>query len=96
MVAERGNHFETYAVGLLRSGGDWSSSSAIQLSPSQIRTCGFVRGAVSNGRPYRECAEHVRQLEGESPFHNLMDEIAKRKGVVARRGLKEAWSKRRG
>jgi len=21
----------------------------------------------------RECAEHVRQLEGESPFHNLME-----------------------
>jgi hypothetical protein len=42
------------------------------------------------------CAEHVRQLEGESLFDNLMEEvIAKRKGVVARRGLKEAWSKRR-
>ena len=41
------------------------------------------------------CAEHVRQLEGESPFDNLMEvkSIAKRKGVVARRGLKEAWSK---
>ena len=22
---------------------------------------------------YRECAEHVRQLEGESPFDNLME-----------------------
>jgi hypothetical protein len=32
-----------------------------------------VRGAISDGRPYRECAEHVRQLEGESPFHNLME-----------------------
>jgi hypothetical protein len=30
-------------------------------------------GAISNDRPYRECAEHVRQLEGESPFHNLME-----------------------
>ncbi len=41
------------------------------------------------------CAEHVRQLEGESPFHNLMEVkvIAKRKGVVVRRSLKEAWSK---
>ncbi len=39
----------------------------------QARTYGSVRGAVSNDRPYRECAEHVRQLEGESPFHNLME-----------------------
>ena len=23
--------------------------------------------------PYPDCAEHVRQLEGESPFHNLME-----------------------
>jgi hypothetical protein len=23
--------------------------------------------------PVAECAEHVRQLEGESPFHNLME-----------------------
>jgi hypothetical protein len=43
-------------------------------------------------------AAHVRQLKGESLFHVLMKEkvIAKRKGVTARRGLKEAWSKRRG
>ena len=42
------------------------------------------------------CAEHVRQLEGESPFHTPDggEVIVKRKGVVARRGLKEAWSKR--
>jgi hypothetical protein len=40
-------------------------------------------------------AVHVRQLKGESPFHVLMEEmvIAKRKGVVTRRDLKEAWSK---
>ena len=37
------------------------------------RPYGSVRGAISNGRPYRECAEHVRQLEGESPFDNLME-----------------------
>jgi hypothetical protein len=23
--------------------------------------------------PFFMCAEHVRQLEGESPFHNLME-----------------------
>jgi hypothetical protein len=38
-----------------------------------MRTYGSVRGATSDDRPYRECAEHVRQLEGESPFHNLME-----------------------
>ena len=37
------------------------------------RPYGSARGAVSNDRPYRECAEHVRQLEGESPFDNLME-----------------------
>ena len=37
------------------------------------RSYGSARGATSDGRPYRECAEHVRQLEGESPFHNLME-----------------------
>jgi hypothetical protein len=25
------------------------------------------------GRPFSWCAEHVRQLEGESPFDNLME-----------------------
>src|SRR6266481_1608206 len=46
-------------------------------------------------RPTRwRCAEHDRQLGGESPLSSLMVEgLAKRKGVVARRGLKEAWSK---
>jgi hypothetical protein len=39
----------------------------------EIRTSGSGRGAVGNHRPYRECAEHVRQLEGESPFDNLME-----------------------
>jgi hypothetical protein len=39
----------------------------------QFCTYGSVRGAMGNRRPYRECAEHVRQLEGESPFHNLME-----------------------
>jgi hypothetical protein len=28
-------------VGWIRPEGSWSSSSAIRLSPSQIRTCGF-------------------------------------------------------
>jgi hypothetical protein len=40
------------------------------------------------------CAEHIRQLGGESPLSNLGEGLAKRKGVVARRGLKEAWSKK--
>ena len=39
----------------------------------QFRMYGSVRGAMGNHCPYRECAEHVRQLEGESPFHNLME-----------------------
>jgi hypothetical protein len=39
----------------------------------EIRSYGSVRGVAGDRRPYRECAEHVRQLEGESPFHNLME-----------------------
>jgi hypothetical protein len=39
----------------------------------EFRTYGSVRGVPGNRHPYRECAEHVRQLEGESPFHNLME-----------------------
>jgi len=39
----------------------------------EFRTYGSARGVPGNWRPYRECAEHVRQLEGESPFHNLME-----------------------
>lgn len=31
------------------------------------------QGSAGDRRPYAECAEHVRQLEGESPFHNLME-----------------------
>jgi hypothetical protein len=40
-------------------------------------------------------AEHAQQLGGESPLPNLMEVKggAARKGVVVRRGLKEAWSK---
>ena len=30
-------------------------------------------GSSRKATPYAECAEHVRQLEGESPFHNLME-----------------------
>jgi hypothetical protein len=44
-----------------------------QLSVAKVRPHGSVRGAASNRCHYRECAEHVRQLEGESPFHNLME-----------------------
>jgi hypothetical protein len=31
------------------------------------------QGSAGDRRPYAECAEHVRQLEGESPFHDLME-----------------------
>lgn len=34
---------------------------------------GGMAGAAGDHRPYAECAEHVPQLEGESPFHSLMD-----------------------
>jgi len=30
-------------------------------------------GGRACGRSFGLCAEHVRQLEGESPFHNLME-----------------------
>ena len=40
------------------------------------------------------CARHGALLEGESPLHTRQGEVlAKGKGVVARRGLKEARSK---
>ena len=40
------------------------------------------------------CARHGALLEGESPLHTRQGEVlAKGKGVVARRGLKEACSK---
>jgi hypothetical protein len=46
--------------------------------------CGPACPVVWEGRsreasPYPECAEHVRQLEGESPFHNLMEVIVSRR-----------------
>ena len=31
------------------------------------------QGSAGKRCRYAECAEHVRQLEGESPFHNLME-----------------------
>src|SRR5271156_2789011 len=43
---------------------------------------------------FRLCAEHAQQLGGESPLSSLMGRrTSERKGVVARRGLKEACSK---
>ena len=36
-----------------------------------VRWCG--RGGAVRLPPIPMCAEHVRQLEGESPFHNLME-----------------------
>ena len=47
--------------------------SEIKAVCAKERTYGSVRGAAGNRCPYRECAEHVRQLEGESPFDNLME-----------------------
>ena len=43
-------------------------------------------------------AVHVRELGGGSPLPNRMEGkgLAKRKGVTARWGLKEAWSKQAG
>ncbi len=41
------------------------------------------------------CAGHAQQLGGESPpvQPDGGEGLVKRKGVVVRRGLKEAWSK---
>jgi hypothetical protein len=33
----------------------------------------FIGGGSYQPPACSECAEHVRQLEGESPFHNLME-----------------------
>ena len=53
----------------------------------RTRMSGGVGGAEPRGSPLSGwCAGHFRQLEGEV--------IAKRNGVAARRGLKEALSKR--
>jgi hypothetical protein len=55
-----------------------------------------IRLLASETLAFSLCAEHARQLEGESPFDNRGEVIAKRKGettLAARRGLKEAWSK---
>jgi hypothetical protein len=38
-----------------------------------VKLPGATRRSAGDRRPYAECAEHVRQLEGESPFHNLME-----------------------
>ncbi len=53
----------------------WSRSVSVT---DRIAVYGPVRtvmwqGSAGDRRPYAECAEHVRQLEGESPFHNLME-----------------------
>ncbi|MDR4485488.1 MAG: hypothetical protein R3B95_20215 [Nitrospirales bacterium] len=48
---------------------------------------------VSEKGPKTICVEHFQQLDGVSPFDhpNGGEVIAKRKGVVVMRGLKEAW-----
>ena len=47
--------------------------SAVHNSQKTVTRKPVAAGTASNVRPYRECAEHVRQLEGESPFDNLME-----------------------
>jgi hypothetical protein len=42
-----------------------------------IRTSGREQSA-----PFVLCAEHVRQLEGESPFGNLMEVIVSRRREI--------------
>lgn len=49
------------------------SASKVRTVCGSSRKYGSVRGVAGHGHPYRECAEHVRQLEGESPFDNLME-----------------------
>src|ERR1700681_2809146 len=56
------------------------SKARLPTSSSTRRTavCGPACTVVWEGRtsdrpPYPDCAEHVRQLEGESPFDNVMD-----------------------
>jgi hypothetical protein len=39
-------------------------------------------GRTSDRPPYPDCAEHVRQLEGESPFDNLMEVIVSRRREI--------------
>lgn len=54
------------------------------------------RGGIREACPDPDCAEHVWQLDGERPLEPAGGEVrAKCNGVVARRGLEAAWSKRR-
>ena len=48
-------------------------SAPLPYPTANQRPYGSVRGVRGDPHPYRECAEHVRQLEGESPFDNLME-----------------------
>ena len=41
--------------------------------PLRNRTTGGVGGRRESSRLLPDCAEHVRQLGGESPLHNLME-----------------------
>jgi len=50
--------------------------------------------AATRAADHVVCARHGALLEGESPLHTRQGEVlAKGKGVVVRRGLKEACSK---
>jgi hypothetical protein len=42
-------------------------------SPLEILLSGASWCAIFGGALFLLCAEHVRQLEGESPFDNLME-----------------------
>ena len=55
---------------------------------------GDREGWIREACPYPDCAEHVGQLDGDSPLEPAGGEVrAKCDGVVARRGLEAVWSK---
>jgi hypothetical protein len=51
-------------------GGEFGRFELVEGFGLDTGTC--QRAATPRGA-LRVCAEHVRQLEGESPFHNLME-----------------------
>ena len=44
-----------------------------EVVPEGIRVLDAAARRFGIDLRYDGCAEHVRQLEGESPFHNLME-----------------------
>jgi len=62
----------SYTAGFRRAFELGLSESQLNRGSTGRRSC----NQTSRGQrrwPWPECAEHVRQLEGESPFHNLME-----------------------